>query len=374
MTTTTARKKAATSSVKSRCLLATTFSGAVAAPPAGTLSVTSRLTACPVTARTLLSRHVTRPAIGPVPVYAQAPDPALDRIGAAADLLELEGAPEAVRARRELVLARDRRRRARTQRAGRGRVALELGAQRHSAERPGEDALDGDGRHERALAAADALHVALQAPVAQPRLREHRPVGPAQPDELARLRDVHLQPGAARGGRRHVVAAGDRGLRLLVAPGREDHDDDDDRHGGQDRVVDDQPPCGRASRGDCIRGSGGEKVNFFARSRRRARRSGRSAAALAGRSSGSFSSARLTARAAAAGMSGRSSVRSGGGSCRWAKSTRMLGRPPNGGAPVRHSMNTQPERVDVGRRADVLAADLLGRHVVQRAERLARAA
>ena len=33
-------------------------------------------------------------------------------------------------------------------------------------------------------------------------------------------------------------------------------------------------------------------------------------------------------------------------------------------------MNTQPERVDVGRRADVLAADLLGRHVVQRAERL----
>ena len=65
MTTTTARKKAATSSVKSRCLLATTFSGAVAVPPAGTLSVRSRLTACPVTGRTLLSRHMTRPAIGP---------------------------------------------------------------------------------------------------------------------------------------------------------------------------------------------------------------------------------------------------------------------------------------------------------------------
>ena len=67
MTTTTARKKAATSLVKSRCLLAATFSGAVAVPPGGTVSVRSRLTACPVTARTLLSRHVTRPAIGPSP-------------------------------------------------------------------------------------------------------------------------------------------------------------------------------------------------------------------------------------------------------------------------------------------------------------------
>ena len=77
MTTTTARKKAATSAVKSRCLLATTFSGAVAAPPAGMLSVTSRLAACPVTARTLLSRHVTRPAMGPEPVYARRPTPPL---------------------------------------------------------------------------------------------------------------------------------------------------------------------------------------------------------------------------------------------------------------------------------------------------------
>jgi hypothetical protein len=65
ITTTTARKNAAISLVKSRCLLAATFSGAVAVPPGGTLRVSSRLTACPATARTLLSRHVTRPAIGP---------------------------------------------------------------------------------------------------------------------------------------------------------------------------------------------------------------------------------------------------------------------------------------------------------------------
>ena len=193
----------------------------------------------------------------------QAPDPALDLIGAGAGLLELERASEAVRARRELVLARDRRRRARTQRAGRGRVALELGAQRRAAERPGQDALDGDRRHERALAAADARHVALQAPVAQPRLREHRPVGPAQPDELARLRDVHLQPGAAlrraapRRSRRRSRAASSRRCRPR-RPRR--------------RRRPSPPPGSRSrrsasvrtrSRADCIRASGGREGELF---------------------------------------------------------------------------------------------------------------
>ena len=98
----------------------------------------------------------------------QAPEAALDLVGAAG-LLELERAAQAVRARRELVGARDRRRRARAQGAGRGRVALELGAQRGAAERPEEHALHGDRGHERALAAAGTAHVALQAPVAQPR-------------------------------------------------------------------------------------------------------------------------------------------------------------------------------------------------------------
>ena len=261
--------------MKSRCLLATTFSGAVAVPPAGTLSVRSRLTACPVTARTLLSRHVTRPAIGPSRVD-QAPDPALDLIGAGAGLLELERASEAVRARRELVLARDRRRRARTQRAGRGRVALELGAQRRAAERPGEDALHGDGRHERALAAAARTSRRPSGARRCSRAFESTvPSGLRSPTNSPDCVTSICSPVQRCGGRRHVVAAGDRGLRLLVAAGREHHDDDDDRHRSQDRVVDDQPPCGRGHRGDCIRGPGGQKVNFFARSRRRARRAGR---------------------------------------------------------------------------------------------------
>src|ERR671930_466377 len=97
---------------------------------------------------------------------------------------------------------------------------------------------------ELALGAVGAAHVAGEPPVLEPHPPDDRAVGLLEPDELARLAHVHLQAGAARGRRGDVVATGDRGLRLLVAPRGEDGDHHDDGDRAEDRVVDDQPPCG----------------------------------------------------------------------------------------------------------------------------------
>ena len=95
------------------------------------------------------------------------------------------------------------------------RLARELGLQRRAAHRAGHAPSPTVARS--AASAVEAVDVAGQAGRPRSAACRRRPVRPLQRDELARLAHVDLLA-QARVALAHVVAAGDRWLRLLLGP------------------------------------------------------------------------------------------------------------------------------------------------------------